>query len=538
MAPKGGRAKRPDSAGPGPGPGPSGNPRKKGRGSSSSSGTGSGGRGQRVLDPILLSRGLSSRSLPSRPASAIVPLSKDEVDRDLRHMDAYRNARAGYDQQLFAFRNQDAVRSGRYGSFAPGGGGSTAAGGTAKAGAMPSRIDPEEEKRVSALRKRIHQSEFEREGLETEYLSLRANYVHESQLVRKTRAYETGRWRMLRDFVEMRARGVAAGRLRLAMGRDVEALLRAAVESDGGVAGAAEIKEAWDEVHKQIEKDDEAAGSVKTPVIFSQLELTGSADDGDVTTSSAGDERVIPWNCLVAPRTPYDLPLLLSCLSSSTDLAAGCVTDRSDYSAITWLETALPDTTASHEQDGPDLAQLRNEVRLLTDEIGREQARNSDLQRQIGAVRGRNDSMAALVQLLRCETEAVLDRHNATMEGNEAVIRSALIAKERAAEEEDEDDEEADGGTGSIGSGNDNDERSSGEEDEDDDGRAAGSDESVGVREGLEITVGGGEDGAVNKYDDGSDGGDEDETGPASRKRPASDDGEGDTAFPKKRRGQ
>ena len=531
MAPKGGRAKRPDSAGSGP---PGGNPRKKGRGGASG---GAGGRGRRVLDPILLSRGLSSRSLPARPASSIAPLSKDEVERDLRHMDAYRNARAGYDQQLFAFRNQDAVRSGRYGTYAPGGGGGASGGAVVRAGAMPSRIDPEEEKRLSALRKRIHQSEFEREGLETEYLSLRAHYVHESQLVRKTRAYEMGRWRMLRDFVEMRARGVAAGRLRLAMGRDVEALLRAAVESDGGVAGAADIREAWDEIHGQIEKDDEAAGSVKTPVIFSQLEITGSADDGDVTTTSSGNERVIPWNCLVAPRTPYDLPLLLSCLSQSTDMAAGCVTDRSDYSAITWLETALPDTTASHEHDASDLAQLRSEVRLLTDEIGRERDRNTELQRQIGAVRGRNDSMAALVQLLRCETEAVLDRHNATMEGNEAVIRSARLAKERAAEEA--------GGTGSIGSGNDNDE-SSGEEDEDADEGGAGSDESVGVREGLEITVGGGD--GTDKYDDGSDGGSdggvngaEEESGPAaSRKRRASDDGDegGGTVYPKKRRGQ
>ncbi|EJK47278.1 hypothetical protein THAOC_34012, partial [Thalassiosira oceanica] len=89
MAPKGGRAKRPDSAGSGP---PAGNPRKKGRGAASG---GPGGRGRRALDPILLSRGLSSRSLPSRPASSVVPLSRDEVERDLRHMDAYRNARAG-----------------------------------------------------------------------------------------------------------------------------------------------------------------------------------------------------------------------------------------------------------------------------------------------------------------------------------------------------------------------------------------------------------------------------------------------------------
>ncbi|EJK47280.1 hypothetical protein THAOC_34011 [Thalassiosira oceanica] len=299
------------------------------------------------------------------------------------------------------------------------------------------------------------------------------------------------------------------------------------------------MKAAWNEIHGQIEKDDEAAGSVKTPVIFSQLELTGSADDGDVTATSSGNERVIPWNSLVAPRTPYDLPLLLSCLSTSTDLAAGCVTDRSDYSAITWLETALPDTTASHDRDASDLAQLRSEVRLLSDEIGRERDRNAELQRQIGAVRGRNDSMAALVQLLRCETEAVLDRHNATMEGNEALIRSARLAREMA-------DEEAEGGgTGSIGSGNDNDE-SSGEDDGDADEGAAGSDESVGVREGLEITGGGrGRDGGRVRRRIGRGerrGGTAPRRGRARPRRgsaPASDDGEeGGTVYPKKRRGQ
>ncbi|EJK55291.1 hypothetical protein THAOC_24989 [Thalassiosira oceanica] len=52
-------------------------------------------------------------------------------------MDAYRNARAGYDQQLFAFRNQDAVRSGRYGTFAPGGGGR----GGHRRGGRPGRRD-------------------------------------------------------------------------------------------------------------------------------------------------------------------------------------------------------------------------------------------------------------------------------------------------------------------------------------------------------------------------------------------------------------
>ena len=35
------------------------------------------------------------------------------------------------------------------------------------------------------------------------------------------------------------------------------------------------------------------------------------------------EPHVVPWDCIVEPQTPYDVPILLSCLSSATDRAVG-----------------------------------------------------------------------------------------------------------------------------------------------------------------------------------------------------------------------
>jgi len=71
------------------------------------------------LDPLLLARGMSSRYLSSKISHQLTPLPKEAVEKDLRHMDAYRNACNGYNQQLFVYKNQELVRSGYFGTFAP-----------------------------------------------------------------------------------------------------------------------------------------------------------------------------------------------------------------------------------------------------------------------------------------------------------------------------------------------------------------------------------------------------------------------------------
>ena len=436
----------------------------------------------RALNPILLARGMSSRYLSTKiisassncsttPASSanvtatsILPLSKTEIDKDLRHMEAYRAASIGYGQQLFVYKNQELVRSGYFGSFfvgpgvledGSGGGGEHVVGGdgyyhaaasmvvddtideydqdeenedglllhrvpTRPGGGkrgpfshrqhqkqlqqhnrgrpyMPIKIDPEEEKRLSGLRKRMHQSEFVRMQLETQYLSLRSHYVHESQLVHKTRSYEMeGRLKLMREVMVRREKVLALMRVKMAISRDLEVRLMGyrdgwnvdGTEDDTNVENSKESASAstgekaekaneganannenkkvdllkiWSDINAQLKAAEAACMEFETPSVLTQMVVTptptppsssassatsiaknGRKRSGSVTSteesansnneSSCGKRRVsstglephiIPWDCMVEPQTPYDFPLLLSCLSSATDKVAG-----------------------------------------------------------------------------------------------------------------------------------------------------------------------------------------------------------------------
>ncbi len=439
-------------------------------------------RHHRALNPLLLARGMSSRYLSTKiisassnssttPASSanvtatsILPLSKTEIEKDLRHIEAYRAASIGYGQQLFVYKNQELVRSGYFGSFfvgpgvledGSGGGGEHVAGGdgyqqaaasmvvddtiheyyqdeenedsvllhrvpTRPGGGkrgpsshrqhqqqsqqhnrgrpyMPIKIDPEEEKRLSGLRKRMHHSEFVRMQLETQYLSLRSHYVHESQLVRKTRSYEMeGRLKLMREVMVRREKVLALMRVKMAISRDVEVKLMgyrdgwnvAGTEDDTNIekefASAPTGKKAekanegancnadnennkvdllkiWSDINAQLKAAEAACMEFETPSVLTQMVVTptptppssstssatsiaknGRNRSGSVTSTeesanssnelSSGKRRVsltglephiIPWDCMVEPQTPYDFPLLLSCLSSATDKVAG-----------------------------------------------------------------------------------------------------------------------------------------------------------------------------------------------------------------------
>ena len=86
------------------------------------------------------------------------------------------------------------------------------------------------------------------------------------------------------------------------------------------------------------------------------------------------------------------------------------VTDKTNPKAITWLESTLPESTGAFEAGAEDLGKLRDEVRILEGELNRESERNTELQKQNIASRSRSDEMVAMMQLLRSETEAVLER--------------------------------------------------------------------------------------------------------------------------------
>ncbi len=342
---------------------------------------------------------------------------------------------------------------------------------------MPVRIDPEEEKRLSILRTRVAASEAKREILETEYLSLRAHYVHESHKLHRARSVVSGQMKLLKDLVQRKGDILAMYRARYGIAKEIlhclefrsEALKKdreldvigggeddhnvdktnvgnnnsalGQVDSNGDVVmfttenlnaipgsigvtdsiGVGDSKEnkgktsssstttttmvdknrtndsaskdksksqtredlsaIWDLMESQLQEAEQACtSSVETPEELLQMKAAlaadaaaleaaterssfangsivqrnvrsptrGGSNEGENDTSSVtpkkkngkkgdevgstdlngkkgkgdGDINIIPWNCPVYPRTPYDVAILLSNLSTAPDGAA------------------------------------------------------------------------------------------------------------------------------------------------------------------------------------------------------------------------
>lgn len=238
------------------------------------------------LDPLILARGSTPRWVGARTKLAI--LTPEEIDRDLRHMEAYANACTAYAQQYFIYSNRNLVQSGHYGA--------TTTSRKEHNLVMPVRIDPEEEKRISQLRARIAASEKLREVLETEYVSLRAAYVYESHFLSKTRNNVDSQLTFLQSLIRQRGHVVALQRVRCAMARDVLSCLTArtfGIENDNN-----DMLQVWNTAEMQLK---EARRNLK------------QQESGDVML----------WNARTLPRTPNDLPLYLSQLSCAPDKGAG-----------------------------------------------------------------------------------------------------------------------------------------------------------------------------------------------------------------------
>ena len=446
------------------------------------------------IDIALLARGMTARTIGSRISNQIKPLTNSDVEKDLRHMEAYHTACILYAQHYFAFHNRPFVDAGVYGPVpqsmtgvknngtgtvtgaitSPPSqdvtnmntnamnatatsavtttnssvGNPTGAGGIT----MPIRIDPEEEKRIALLRSRVAVSESKREILETEYLSLRAHYVHESHKLRRAKDGFHGQLQLLKDIVKKRGDVLAMHRVKFAVANEIlnclnyrsDLIKLGSVSSSGdnvgngnrmgnnssnapsngsdngptaipmdvdetnpsstndtnnnnttstdglifqiesgnttktntiqpssSVASASvkDLTEVWDMIEDQIQEAELACTtSVETPKALLQLKAALEADaialevatekaamgggnsissgsqkrsrsprdndndgdSGDATSyrdngkrSKKDDEsNVIPWNCPVMPRTPYDVAILLSNLSTAPDCTA------------------------------------------------------------------------------------------------------------------------------------------------------------------------------------------------------------------------
>jgi len=133
--------------------------------------------------------------------------------------------------------------------------------------AMPVRIDPEEEKRIVALRQLIATQEKQREELEGQYVSLRAHYVRELQLLDAAKHENKATLEFLHQLCKKRGKVLALRRVRCQIARDVLACLqwrRMKIEESENI--------------KQVEQMERKEGGER---VMTSLGVRGLRKDGD-----------------------------------------------------------------------------------------------------------------------------------------------------------------------------------------------------------------------------------------------------------------
>lgn len=465
---------------------------------------------RKIIDTSLLARGLTSRFIGVRVANHIKHLAPVDIEKDIRHMEGYSAACVSYSQQLFAYSNKELVTRGHYGAAPPAPGMTFTQPPQNEFGlpnvTMPVKIDPEEEKRLSVLRKRVAASEAKREVLETEYVSLRAHYVHESHRLNRSRKFVSGQHELLTELVKRRSKVLALRRVRCAVARDILACLEARssvadsvmsntdssvvpvpassateeamTELDGNYENVSttatanevpvDLMDVWTTIESKLQEAELSCTDIDTPenltyikkALFKDATALDIAYEGNSTNSNNGrrsrspmringpeddtslakkkaradrapsrrnsddasvskgkmdtDNNIIPWNCRVMPRTPYDVALYLSNLSSAPDMAAAFACDGlfgSKSESLSWLEANLPAQAAPGAQsDSEKLEEMKKELEALQNEMKAEIDLNSKIQSDIIEGKKRSDELTAMMIMLRTETEAVIQR--------------------------------------------------------------------------------------------------------------------------------
>lgn len=458
---------------------------------------------RKIIDTSLLARGLTSRFIGVRVANHIKPLASVDIERDIRHMEGYSAACVSYAQQLFAYSNKELVTRGHYGAAPPAPGMTFTQPAQNEFGlpnvTMPVKIDPEEEKRISVLRKRVAISEAKREVLETEYVSLRAHYVHESHRLNRSRKFVSGQYELLTELVKRRSKVLALRRVRCAVARDILACLEARASTAGSGMNNSEssvvpvpassattedmtelegghtdttianevpvdLIDVWTTIESKLQEAELSCTDIDTPenltyikkALFkdataldiasegsndgrrsrSPMRINATEDDASMSKKKVRADRVpsrrnsddasvsrgkmdtdnsiIPWNCRLMPRTPYDVALYLSNLSSAPDMAAAFACDGlfgSKSESLLWLEANLPPQAAPEaETDSKKLAEMKQELEMLQNEMKSEIDLNSKIQSDIIEGKKRSDELTAMMIMLRTETEAVIQR--------------------------------------------------------------------------------------------------------------------------------
>lgn len=379
---------------------------------------------------FLLSRGYTSRLLP--PGSVLRHLSAEETDKDLRHFQAYHRAVISYRQQYYVAVNPGAVTAANSNGSPysltqhPGLLSSQATSSVMVGGGvlpLPVRLDPEEEKRLALLRRKIARAECLREDLEQQYVALRAHYVQYSREVRQLADQVATRQEFLQGAVQERATTLGLMRARLQMTRDVLAALQRRThvleqfQQQQLESGSSNVVPTSTNPAPSADKDQPLLES-----LWNQVEEELKKQHRKLAASSKAKPMV--WPCVKMPPTPYSVPILLSNTSTAPEkslaFAASGVFGSRPKSSLVWIMPELQTEADAADEDPnhQDLESLREESRFLQDELDKERRHNQELSQQIARGRTKNDEWVAMICLVRQETESVLHRHNVVLESD------------------------------------------------------------------------------------------------------------------------
>mmetsp|Transcript_933 Transcript_933/g.2153 ORF Transcript_933/g.2153 Transcript_933/m.2153 type:complete len:500 (-) Transcript_933:75-1574(-) len=380
-------------------------------------------------DYILLARGLSARLTGSN--TPLAPLTADEMERDLRHMEAFSNACTSYAQQYYIFTNQNnskakesnggdgTASSNSSQSRAQGRAGASTGyrGGQVPIIAMPVRIDPEEEKRLQTLRQKIQQCETQREIYEGQYLSLRAHYISLSKKLKGMRDDVDSRVAFLQEQVKKRGRLLALQRVRVQIVRETLLSLRYRLANPSASASSKA-------------KDDQA----DLHAIWTNLDQQWKEAEENLSKSngSSSKDAIASWPASTIAKIPPGVPLLLSQLGLQPGNAIAwgtCGAFGAKPDSLVWIPNQVPSKQPDRSGDLPG---LRDDVASLKREIAKEQSFNRQYQSNAMKMRKRNDELVSMMTLLRSETEAVVARHNVLLESEEAKKASQVLFEEEA----------------------------------------------------------------------------------------------------------
>ena len=430
------------------------------------------------LDPAtLLARGFTARftgfvsgsmlERSNRKTSLLQPLSNDEIEKDLRHMNAYETAALRYQQHHYAQVNRiSAVARQPHGAYLPA---------TAAAPTLPIRLDPDHDKRLAAQRKQMARAEVLREALEQEYVAIRAHYVETCQQVQELANTQRERLEFLQALARERAQHMAYARTRLQVARDTLGALQKRQQVLLQYAGQ-------DEPSTTTTTSTDSSSQHPLLAAWMEMEQIGKdiASIGSKSSSSKKN-KIMPWKSLTEPATPTGVPLLLSASSLVPEKSVAWLVDDSkmegslwggseanldkttnkNQNSLVWMKNHLPLTISEDLEDEEDeesgaddvalsevskldsdeqndeaaiVRELRRDVNWLEQELVQEGKRNAEILSETVRFRHRLDESTTMMTLWRQETEAVLYRHNVLL-ADPAIVEKV----EALADAEDED---------------------------------------------------------------------------------------------------